>query len=140
LSVWSCLLALVIRILLPILHCHHGAAPVSDSASDPAHAARVTCHCGHHHSPMPGSPTADSSTDAPDRATDDAGTEPAACLACEIEQGVPGAPPAAPMHLPRRGPTTAPPVCLGRSAAIAMARGYACRAPPGTHDRTFACG
>ncbi|MGE3174828.1 MAG: hypothetical protein AB7O97_19515 [Planctomycetota bacterium] len=81
LAAWLCLLALAIRLLLPVMHTHaHCAAATS--------AATTACTCGAHHGDgmQPAPPTRAQSTD------DLAGLA-CACFACELEHGVPGAPP-----------------------------------------------
>ncbi len=84
LALAAALLALLVRLLLPVLHDHH--APDHGSGTGSGHPA--VCACGHHHAP-----TRD--VGAPERAerTDPAAATDHACLACLLQASTPGSPP-----------------------------------------------
>lgn len=138
LAVWSCLLALAVRILLPLLHTHadahcHAAAPASPT---------MACSCGHHHAPGPTAPH-DPATEDGERMVAAEATSGAACtcLACELEHGVPcAAPPRAATVPDARSADAERPTDATTVRCKEPGPGHPCRAPPFPTGCTVAAG
>lgn len=106
LPLWLAVLALCVRLLLPLGHDHAAHSKVShEDGHGCCHAvvvAKPTCACGGHELPA-----------APQHAVDESHTH-APCWACDFEHGTPGAAPLRTVHVPGTRSSRAPPLAAAR--------------------------
>lgn len=123
LPLWLAVLALCVRLLLPLGHEHAANAKVSQHGGHGCcHAivvAQPTCACGGHE--LPAAPENDA----------DASHTTGPCWACDFEHGTPGAAPLRPVHVPGTRSSRAPPLAAAPNRRPdARPDHHRARAPP----------
>ncbi|MCB9879499.1 MAG: hypothetical protein H6835_18040 [Planctomycetes bacterium] len=122
-------LALLLRILLPALHDHHGHRHLAGPAADHDGAVAAVCCCGHVHTPAPTTAPGDGQIDAAEVGHGHF------CVACEVELGTPGACAALPPALPSAAPTAT----LAQPRTARLPAPVAARWPPDTAPPSRSC-